>query len=92
MALDLEDAAMLEENIIRWEREFLQQGIREGRREGRVEGMRKLLLNQMVLRFGRLPVNVRRSVEAVQSERELQRLAGRVLEAESLSELGLRQS
>ncbi|MBW8875357.1 MAG: Rpn family recombination-promoting nuclease/putative transposase [Acidobacteria bacterium] len=85
----LEDATMLEESIIRWEKEFLQQGRREGEREGMIKGMRLVLLGLLRQRFGRLPARVRQSVEAIQSERELQRVARRVLEAKSFAELGL---
>jgi flagellar biosynthesis/type III secretory pathway protein FliH len=84
---------MLEESIIRWEKEFLQQGRQEGRREGEregmIKGMRLVLLGLLRQRFGRLPARVRQSVEAIQSERELQRVARRVLEAKSFAELGL---
>ncbi|HEX4963100.1 MAG TPA: hypothetical protein VF173_19875 [Thermoanaerobaculia bacterium] len=73
----LEDATMLEETIIRWEKQW------------RIEGTRDLLLALLRKRFGRVPARVRQSVTAIQSERELQRLAGRLFEVESLGELGL---
>jgi predicted transposase/invertase (TIGR01784 family) len=89
----LEEAAMLEESILRWEKELRReghrQGLREGHRTGQIEGMRRMLLKQMRLKFGRLPRSVRLSVEAIDRPTELERLAGRILKAKSLSELGL---
>jgi hypothetical protein len=74
----------LEEFIDRWEREFLQ-----ARKKGIIEGMRHMLLGQLRQRFGRVPAGMRRAVEKIRSQRELQRLARRVLVAKSLDELGL---
>ena len=93
----LEEAAMLEETILRWEKELRsegrqegrREGLREGLREGKIEGMRRMLLKQLELKFGPLTPQVRRGVEAISRMRELERLAGRVLKAKSLSELGL---
>ncbi len=86
---ELEDATMLEESIARWEQEFLQQGRLEGLQEGRIEGMRRMLLGVLRQRFRRVPASMRQAVGAIQSERELQRLAKRVLNARSLADLGL---
>jgi predicted transposase YdaD len=61
----------------------------EGRKEGRVEGMQRLLLKQMKLRFGSLPLPVRRQIREISSMTELEKLAGRLLTASSLSDLGL---
>ena len=52
--------------------------------------MRRMLLTQLRQRFGRVPAGIRRAVETIQSERELQRLARRVVQVKSLAELGLR--
>jgi hypothetical protein len=49
---------MLEENMIAWREKFR----REARQEGEVRGMRKLLLQVMTQRFGRLPLQTRRQV------------------------------
>jgi hypothetical protein len=73
----LEDTTMFEETAVRWAK-----GVR-------VEAMRSMLLNQLRKRFGRVPAGTRRALETIKSERELQRLAGRVLVASSLAELGL---
>jgi predicted transposase YdaD len=103
--VDLTEAPMLEETLIEWrkkverqaKREGLrkgrQEGHREGRREGRqegqIQGMQKLLLRQMALRFGRLPREARSHVEQINSLRELDKLAQRVLAVSSLAEMGL---
>jgi predicted transposase YdaD len=65
-------------------------GRQEGRKEGRVLGLRKVLLQQMTLRFGRLPKNVRSQVEQMASTQELEKLTRKVLSASSLEEMGLR--
>jgi hypothetical protein len=75
---ELEETTMLEETAARWAKGL------------RIEGMRSMLLSQLRQRFGRVPAGTRRALETIQSERELQRLAGRVLVASSLAELGLR--
>jgi len=73
-----EETTMLEETAARWAKGLM------------IKGMRRVLLSQLRQRFGRVPAGMRRAVETIQSERELQRLAGRVLEVKSLAELGLR--
>ena len=91
---------MLEENLILWSekirKEALQEGRKEGRREAREEaqrkmreGMRKVLLQQMTLRFGRLSKKVRSRVEQIDSTQELRKLTRKVLSAKSLEEMGL---
>ena len=91
--VDLEESAMLEENMRAWVRkarlEARQEGLREGRQEGEVHGMRKTLLQVMTLRFGRLPLRVRRQVEEISSARELRRLTQRVLVVASLEDMNL---
>ncbi|HEX2253466.1 MAG TPA: DUF4351 domain-containing protein [Thermoanaerobaculia bacterium] len=71
------------------EEQGLQKGKREGERAGREDGMRSLLLRMMERRFGPLPAETRRRVEAVRSTDELERLADRVLTATSPAEMGL---
>jgi flagellar biosynthesis/type III secretory pathway protein FliH len=95
---------MLEETAQEWKKQWLQEGRQEGRKEGRREGlkegreeglrtgqieMRKALLQQMTLRFGRLPKAIRQRVEAISSLPELRALARKVIRAESLQDLGL---
>ena len=72
---------MLEETVREWEKQIR-------REEGRGE-MQKMLLQQMTLRFGRLPRNVRQRVEAISSMRELRGLAQRVVLAKTVQDLGL---
>ena len=60
----------------------------KGRAEGEREGMRKLLLHLLSQRFGPLSEAVRGQVEAITSTRRLTSLAGRVLTARSLRDLG----
>lgn len=55
----------------------------------REEGKRELLLEQLERRFGPLPQATVRRIRAISSSQELSRLAGRVLDAPSLEELGL---
>ncbi len=79
----------LEENMSRWFKEAEQEGRREGRREGQVLSLQTMLLQQMTLRFGRLPAKVRRQVEEISSLQELRKLGRRVLRAKNLEEMGL---
>jgi hypothetical protein len=66
----------------------LEQGLHKGRAEGEREGMRKLLLHLLAQRFGPLSEAVRSQVEAITSTRRLTSLAGKVLTARSLRDLG----
>ncbi len=52
------------------------------------KGMRELLLHLLAQRFGPLPEAVRNQVEAITSTRRLTSLAGKVLTARSLGDLG----
>ena len=72
------------------------EGLAEGRAEGRAEGLevarkeiRRLVLGLLADRFGRLPSDVRKRVQAISSTAKLSRLARRVSTAKSLAELGL---
>ena len=88
---------MLEETLKEWWGSGFAEARENGRREGRAqglteglrEGMRLFLCQQLEQRFGPLPRKVRRQIGAIDSIAELERLAGRVLEAESLAALGL---
>jgi hypothetical protein len=87
--VNLEEASMLEETMIKWREKHRQEGRTEGRREGQAQGMQKLLLQQMTYRFGRVPANVRREIEGIFSIQELRKLGRKVLRAKSLEEMGL---
>jgi hypothetical protein len=86
--MDLLEVPMLEETAQEWRKQALREGRREGLRTGQIE-MQKMLLQQMTLRFGRLPRNVRQRIEAISSTRELKGLARKIITAESLRDLGL---
>jgi len=86
--VDLTEASMLEETAQEWKKQWLREGREEGLRAGQTE-MRKVLLQQMTLRFGRLPKAIRQQVEAISSMPELRELARKVILAESLQDLGL---
>jgi len=83
--MDLLEVPMLEETVREWEKQIR----REERREGEIMGVRKLLLQQMTLRFGRLPAGIRPKVEAISSAQELRKLARKVLSVKTLEEMGL---
>ena len=61
----------------------------EGREQGRVEGMRALVAELIESRFGEVPADRRRRLEAIDSTEELMRLADRLLVARSLDDLGI---
>ena len=63
-----------------WSERMMEQGERAG--------MHKLLLHLLAQRFGPLPDAVRGQVEAITSTRRLTSLAGKVLTARSLRDLG----
>jgi hypothetical protein len=90
-----EEAPMLEETLIKY-REQLRREADErvrretsrARREAFLEGRRDALLQQMALRFGRLPKRVRTQVEQITSTQELRKLTRKILRAKSLQEMG----
>src|SRR6185295_6521666 len=65
--VDLEEIRMFEERVREWEEKFLSAGRQEGRHEGQLQGMQEILLQQMTLRFGRLPAKVRRQIAETSS-------------------------
>ena len=75
---------MLEETLVKWRDNI----IRETRREAALEVRRRVLLEQMTARFGRLPHEVRSQVEQITSAEELRKLSRRVLKAKSLQDMG----
>jgi hypothetical protein len=66
-----------------------EEGREKGREEGRVEGMRALVAELIESRFGEVPADRRRRLEAIGSTEELMRLADRLLVARSLDDLGI---
>lgn len=70
--------------------EGLQEGLQEGRQEGRQEGLEKargVLVQNLERRFGPLPEEIRRRVDAVTSIEELTELSIRAGAASSLAAL-----
>jgi hypothetical protein len=61
----------------------------KGRIQGRVEGMRTLVLGQIESRFGEVPADRKRRIEAIESTDELTELADKLLVARSLDDLGI---
>jgi hypothetical protein len=78
--IDLEDVPKLIETALEWTQQY---------KEGRTEGMRQLLLQQIERRFGLLPEEKRRTVEAITSPARLKPLADKILTAKSLAEMRL---
>jgi predicted transposase/invertase (TIGR01784 family) len=89
--LDLEEVrSMLAENGFSWSDRWEQEGIEKGRQEERQEALEKVrgvLLRDLERRFGPLPEEVRRRVEAVASIEELTELSIRAGAASSLADL-----
>jgi hypothetical protein len=81
--VNLEEPSMLEENLTRM--------FKQARREGEILSLQTMLLQQMTLRFGRLPAKVRRQIEGISSLQELRKLGRKVLRAKTLEEMGLGQ-
>ena len=67
----------------------LQRGLQRGRLEGGLRSLKDIVLRQLAQRFGRLPVKVRRRIEAIESLELLERIAGEILTIGSLAELRL---
>ena len=80
-----EEAPMLEDVLD----EYFEMARQEGRQEGQIQSLRKVLLQQMTLRFGRLPQKVRSQVERISAMAELEKLAQKVVTAKSIGEMGL---
>lgn len=55
----------------------------------RLKGMKELVLGQLETRFGEVPAERKRRIEAIDSAEELTRLADRLLVARSLDDLGI---
>jgi flagellar biosynthesis/type III secretory pathway protein FliH len=88
----------------RMEAEYTQKGIKQGLAEGLgkgieqglaqglgkgIEALRNVVLHQMKQRFGSVPETVRSKVEAIQEIEPLSDLAEKVLEVDSIDEMGL---
>src|SRR5436305_354880 len=101
---DLQEVkSMLAERVTDWTRQWKQEGLEEGRKEGRQEGRkegqedalaqaREVLLQDLERRFGPLPEEIRRRVEAIGTIQGLTEFTFRAGAAPSLAALtaGLR--
>jgi putative YhgA-like transposase len=87
--VNLKEAPMLEETLIKWRDQLVREARREALREGRIKERREMLLELMSQRFGRLPVEVRRQIQGISSIQELRKLGRKVLRAKSPEEMGL---
>jgi hypothetical protein len=72
-----------------WGDRMMEKGRIEGLEKGRVEGMRTLVAGMIESRFGAVPADRKRRIEAIDSTDELTRLADRLLTARSLDDLGI---
>jgi predicted transposase/invertase (TIGR01784 family) len=92
---DLQEVrSMLAESVMDWTQQWKQEGLEEGRQEGRQEGRREMLAGirgvlcrQLEERFGPLPEELLRQLEAIDSVESLSELlvqAGRVSSLDAL--------
>lgn len=86
--------SMLAERVTDWTQQWKQEGLEEGLQKGRQEGQedaleqaRGVLLQDLERRFGPLPEEIRRRIEAIVSIRELTELSIRAGAASSLAAL-----
>lgn len=66
---------------------MLKEGREVGLREGEIRGIRKTLIRQGRIRFGRLPRAIRAAIEAIDDPERLEHLSDRVLTATSWDDL-----
>jgi flagellar biosynthesis/type III secretory pathway protein FliH len=81
---DLEESAMLEENL----REWHQRGLRRSHKKGLLEGAQMVVLHQIERRFGPLPKSIQTRIQAIKTVEELESLAEKVVTAGSLRDMG----
>jgi hypothetical protein len=80
--------SMLAERVLEWTQEWKQEGFEQGFQEG-IGIVRRALLAKLEQRFGPLPEETRREVEAIASMEALVELIARSGTAPSLESLGL---
>jgi hypothetical protein len=92
----MEVKSMLGQQVVPWTERWKQEGLEEGMEKGMEKALREhllalqeILLRNIESRFGRVPDEVRRRVEALESVPELGDLIARAASAASLDELGL---
>lgn len=72
-----------------WAGKIEARGREQGRTEGSLAATRRMVLRLLEHRFGPLPEQARSRVEGLDNQQELDQLSERLLDAESLAELGL---
>lgn len=77
---------MLAERVMEWTEQWKQEGLEEGL-EKSLERVRSVLSRSLEKRFGPLPAEVRRGIEAIKSIEDLTLLSFRAGSISSLSEL-----
>jgi flagellar biosynthesis/type III secretory pathway protein FliH len=90
-ATDLQEVkSMLAERAMDWTQQWKQEGLEEGLQEGRQEALaevRAVLVRELERRFGPLPEQVRRRVEAITSLEDLTAFSIRAGSVSSFDEL-----
>jgi hypothetical protein len=66
---------------------LLEEGREIGKRQGEIKGIRRFLIRQGRIRFGRLPKATRAAIEAIDDPDRLLRLSERLLNATSWDDL-----
>jgi len=73
-----------------WAEQLKKEGLAQGLEQGREQGFSQALLRLLGARFGPLTEDVKQRVEAIHSAERLNQIAGQILVAGSLEEMGLR--
>ena len=73
----------------KYTRKGLEKGLEQGLVRGRLEALRGVVLRLLRHRFGTVPESVQSKVEAIDEIAPLSDLAKRVLEIDSIEEMGL---
>jgi Domain of unknown function (DUF4351) len=73
----------------RMEEKYTQKGLEKGLVQGRLDALRGVVLRLLRHRFGVVPESVQSKVEAIDEIAPLSDLAERVLEIDSIEEIGL---
>ena len=74
-----------------WAEQIEARGEKRGEMRGEILGMRRLLTRLLERRFGSLSPSLQDRVSQLEDRAELERLSDRVLEAQTLEDLGLRE-
>jgi hypothetical protein len=70
--------------------EFLmQQGEKRGEKRGELKAKREVLLDLMTTKFGSVPPNVRRRINAIRNTRRINEMLKKGFTAETIEEIGI---